>query len=158
MVAILINMSIKSPFFLGMARITVNDLQLDPLKHIDGVKVKALARNFQRSGCRKQDVACAVPALVNPTDLNAALARANLSPSVLTEGDCYPLLHFMDSEKPNVLYGDHRLRAVESLRRNERWWLVSLYNQSWSEVFHIEILGTNRAQVLLQMIELAYCN
>ena len=151
-------MSIKSPFFLGMARIPVNDLQLDPLKHIDGMKVKALARDFQRSGCRQQDVAYAVPALVNPTDLVAALARANLSPSVLVEGDCYPLLHFMDSEKPSILYGDHRLRAVESLRQNERWWLVSLYNQSWSEVFHIEILGTNQVQVLLQLIGLAYCN
>jgi len=151
-------MSIKSLSFLGTARVKVSDLLLDPMKHIDEKRVKRLAHDFKRSECRNQDVANAVPALVNPTDLKAVLARANLLPSTLLEGGDTPMLQFMDAEKPIIFYGDHRLRAVEILRRSERWWLVSLYSQGRSEGSHYKRSSTDEQQTSLQKIGLASCN
>jgi hypothetical protein len=143
-------MSIKSLSFLGMARIRVNDLHFDPMKHIDMKKVNGLARDFKRIGCRNNDVANAVPALVDRANLNNVLARTDLSPSALLDGKDTPMLHFVGAEKPSIIFGDHRLRAIESLSRSERWWLVSLYSLGRSEAFHYTYLDTNEEQTSLQ--------
>jgi hypothetical protein len=151
-------MSIKSLFSLGMARIRVSDLELDPMKHIDKERVVGLARSFKRSGCRNDDVSHAVPALVDPTHLNAVLARANLSPSALLDGINTPELQFSEAERPHILYGDHRLRAVETLCRSERWWLVSLYDLGRSEIPHYMRLDADEEQVLQQKTGQVSCS
>jgi hypothetical protein len=132
-------MSIRSQHFLGTARVRVRHLKLDPMKHVDEERVKRLACDFNRGGCRHHDVAHAVPALINPADLNAALARADLSISALFDEDDRPMLQFTEEEKPHVLYGDHRLRAAETLRTCDRWWSISLYDLGWCE--HSTLLG-----------------
>jgi hypothetical protein len=154
----IVKMSIKSLFSLGMARIQVSDLELDPMKHIDKERVEGLARGFKRGGCRNCDVAHAVPALVDPTHLNAALARANLSTSALLDGINTPILQFSEAERPHILYGDHRLRAVETLCRSERWWLVSLYDLGRSEIPHYMRLDANEEQTSQQKIGQASCS
>lgn len=124
----LVIMSIRSQHFLGTARVQVRHLKLDPKKHVDEERVKQLASDFNRGGCRNHDAVHAVPALVNPADLKAALTRANLSMSALFDEETRPLLQFPEEEKPHILYGDHRLRAAETLRASDRWWSVSLYD------------------------------
>jgi hypothetical protein len=106
---------------------------LDPMKHVDEERVKQLARDFKRVGCMNHDVAHAVPALVNPADLNAALRRANLPISALFDKGTGPILQFSEEEKPHILYGEHRLRAAETLRTSDRWWSISLYDLGWCE-------------------------
>jgi hypothetical protein len=124
-------MSIRSQHFLGTARVRVRHLKLDPMKHVDEERVNRLAHDFNRGGCRHHDAAYAVPALMKPADLNAALARTNLSISALFDEDDTPMLQFPEEEKPHVLYGDHRLRAAETLRTCDRWWSISLYDLGW---------------------------
>jgi hypothetical protein len=121
-------MSIRSEHFLGTARVQVRHLMLDPMKHVDEGRVKQLARDFKRVGCMRHDGAHTVPALVDPADLIAALTRANLPTSALFDKDTGPMLQFPEEKAPQILYGDHRLRAAETLRTSDRWWLVSLYD------------------------------
>lgn len=88
----LANYCIRSQHILGTARVRVRHLKLDTMKYVNEERVKRLACDFNRGGCRHHDAAHAVPALINPADLNAALAHANLSISALFGEDDRPML------------------------------------------------------------------
>lgn len=127
-------MGTRNAHFLGFARIQLKHLELDPLKHIGAKRVKHLIRDFKLVGCNNNDLAHAVPVLVDRASLDAALTQADLTPSALYNvAESSPILHFPDAEKPRILYGDHRLQAARKfLSANDRWWLVLLYDSGWS--------------------------
>ena len=127
-------MGTRNVHFLGFARIQLKHLELDPLKHIGAKRVERLIHDFKLVGCNNNDIAHAVPVLVDQASLDAALTRANLTPSALYNiEENSPILHFPNAEKLRILYGDHRLEAAKRfLSANDRWWSVLLYDSSWS--------------------------
>lgn len=123
-------METRNPYFLGFARVRLQNLELDPMKHVKANRVERLVRDFKLVGCKNGDIAHAVPMAVDPATLRTALAHANLAPSALYDiRESCPELHFPDAEKFRIFYGDHRLQAgKEFLPVRDRWWSVSLYD------------------------------
>lgn len=119
-----------SPYFLGIARVHLNHLESDPMKHIEAKRVERLVRDFKQVGCSNDDIAHAVPVLVDPTIVSAAVSNANLNPSALYDIKASsPILRFPDAEKFRILYGDHRLQAGKKvLPASDRRWSVLFYD------------------------------
>jgi len=106
-------METKSLHFLGFARVQLEHLELDSLKHIEAKRFKRLIHDFKLVGCNNNDIAHAVPVLVDKESLDAALIQSTLTPSALYDHEeSSPILHFTNAEKLRILYGDHRLEAA----------------------------------------------
>lgn len=125
-------MAAEDPYFLGLALIKLSNLEPDPMRHVRADTVKRLVEDFghPQIGCINNTRTHAVPALVDPSKLEDALAQANLSLSALSNSEkssC--ILSFPENLRP--LYGIHRLQAGRKfLRESHSFWSVRLYNQS----------------------------
>lgn len=113
----------------GTARINLDVLYFrwDQLCRSDKKHVEKLERCFEKEGCHRLPVLNHVAAIINPSDLDAAMRRSGVT--VLTNNEAaFSELTFPDGFQLQCLNGLHRILAGRKfLSPRDKWWVVDLY-------------------------------
>jgi hypothetical protein len=132
-------MATKASHFLGIARISLDDLDFsDALNETHRDKsltaTSRLLNVFKLDGCRRWEEENFIDAVIDAETFRFALQTCNMSPSVFKskalEFICNPdQIIALTLHRPiSCLNGLHRKCAAEMyLDRNDRWWIVRLH-------------------------------
>jgi len=123
----------KARHLYGTARVRLSQLIfLDPIRPIDIKITTSIKRAFKAEGCLQHEADYSVPAILNHTCLQSALATLAVSlegfKAALT---AKPLIFELPSNlQLQCLHGLHRTHAAtEYLPPGDRWWLVDIYSE-----------------------------
>lgn len=139
--------------FRGAARISLDLLQFptDKSSKIDLSNVERLKEAYRHEGCLPEPVRNHILALIDQSDLDAALDLSGVSAAALMmpRSVDYPELRFRTGVRLKCLHGKHRIQAGrEFLSPRDKWWVVDLYlsgewvcplKQSFSHVYTLDL-------------------
>lgn len=113
---------------IGTARVRIDHLAFpNPTRGKDEKTIRQLERTFAAQGCL--DDQHRIPAVINDSDLQAALLKSGLDIGSLqgVSGQLQNLL-FPENIVLECLHGQHRILAASRyLHPDERWWTVDFY-------------------------------
>ena len=113
----------------GTARINLDVLYFpwEQLCKKDKKRIKRLEQCFEKEGCHRLPLLNHVAAIINPSDLDAAMRRSGVT--MLTNTDtAYSELVFPDGFQLQCVKGMHRILAGRKfLAPSDKWWVVDLY-------------------------------
>jgi hypothetical protein len=122
----------------GTARINLDVLYFswEQLCRKDNKRIQKLERCFEREGCHRLPPLNHVAAIVNSSDLDAAMRRSGVTVLTNTEA-AFSELVFPDSFQLQCVKGMHRILAGRKfLSPRDKWWVVDLYLSGMSEPSH----------------------
>jgi hypothetical protein len=119
----------------GTASISIDVLHFGELdkenveRKLNKKYIERLQESFQEeNGCRRLDPRNRALALINESDLNAALAASGKNALPLYTSDCYPVLDFPPGFLLNCFHGyDTAIAGTASLPPDDRRWTVDLF-------------------------------
>lgn len=96
-------------------------------------RIKILERYFEREGCHRLRLLNHVAAIINPSDLDAAMRRSGVTVLTNTE-PAFSKVVFPDGFQLQCVKGMHRILAGQGfLSVSDKWWVVDLYLSGMSE-------------------------
>jgi hypothetical protein len=114
--------------FKGTARIAIKHLAFPyPSRQIDRKIIDQLLRDFEGEGCKPEEPDHRIPAVVDNSVLEAALAKLSMSVDAFRANASNPPTLHLDQATLECLHGQHRVFAAQEYNPTNRWWIVDLY-------------------------------